>query len=82
MKRLRTLVINAGYHIVKASYINCILFPAIAGVRLMQRFLGMADADDLKMYPPFMNRFLAGLYASEGRLLGFDPFLLAFHCCT
>ena len=29
----------------------------------------MADADDLKMYPPFINRLLAGLFAGEAHLL-------------
>jgi SAM-dependent methyltransferase len=81
-ERLRAIVTHAGFRMVKASYINCIMFPAIAGVRLMQRFLGMADADDLKMYPPFMNRLLAGLFAGEGHLLGLVslPFGLSLLC--
>ena len=81
-ERLRTILINGGYTIVKTSYINCILFPAIAGVRLMQRFLGMAEADDLKLYPPFINRLLAGLFAGEGHLLGSVslPFGLSLLC--
>jgi SAM-dependent methyltransferase len=82
MERLRTILINAGYNIIKASYINCIMFPAIAGVRIMQRFLGMADADDLKVYPPVINRMLAGLFAGEGYLLKFVslPFGLSLLC--
>jgi SAM-dependent methyltransferase len=71
MEGLRTILSNAGYNIVKASYINCIMFPAIAGVRLMQRFLRMTDTDDLKMYPSFINRMLAGLFAGESHLLKF-----------
>jgi len=82
MERLRTILINAHYNIIKASYINCIMFPAIAGVRLMQRFLRMADADDLKVYSPLINRMLAGLFAGEGHLLKFVslPFGLSLLC--
>lgn len=82
MERLRTIVMNAGFNIVKDSYINCSMFPAIAGVRLMQRFFGITDADNLKMYPPFINRMLAGLFAGEGHLLKFVslPFGLSLLC--
>jgi SAM-dependent methyltransferase len=81
-ERLRTILINGGYNIIKESYINCIMFPAIAGMRLMQRFLGMRDADDLKLYPPFINRILAGLFAGEAHLLKFVslPFGLSLLC--
>lgn len=74
MERLRTIMINAGFNMVKASCINCSLFPAIAGVWLMQRFFGITDADNVKMYPPFINRMLAGLFAGEGHLLKFVSF--------
>jgi SAM-dependent methyltransferase len=81
-ERLCTILINSGYTIMKTSYINCIMFPAIAGIRLMQKFLGRADADDLKMPSPFINRLLAGLFAGEGYLLKFVslPFGLSLLC--
>lgn len=82
IERLRTILINAGYNIIRVSYINCIMFPVISGVRMMQRFLGMADADDLKVYPPVINRMLAGLFSGEGHLLKFVslPFGLSLLC--
>jgi SAM-dependent methyltransferase len=82
MERLRTILVSAGYNITRATYINNIMFPVIAGVRLMRRFLGMADADDLKVYPPFINQTLAGLFAGEGHLLKFVslPFGLSLLC--
>jgi len=69
MKRLRAILLNAGYDIVKASYLNFIMFPAIAGLRLTRKFIGKTDTDDLRMYPAMINRWLAKLFASEGYLL-------------
>jgi SAM-dependent methyltransferase len=82
MRGLRTKLIKSGYVIVKASYINCLLFPFIAVIRLTQRFFKMNDADDLKMYPTLVNRLLTKLFASEGYMLKFIslPFGLSLLC--
>jgi SAM-dependent methyltransferase len=82
MLRLRTILINSGYDIVKASYINCFLFPVIVGMRLTQRYFKMNDADDLKLYPPIVNRLLEKLFASEGYMLKLIslPFGLSLLC--
>lgn len=71
MRELRNKFINAQLFIVKASYINFFLFPVIAALRILQRFLEKGDSDDLKSYPPLINRLLAKLFGGEGRLLKF-----------
>jgi SAM-dependent methyltransferase len=73
-KELRSLLKETGFTIDYLSYFNFLLFPAIAGVRLLQRLRVAARHDnvrhDLTMPPQFINKFLFQLFSCERRLLG------------
>jgi SAM-dependent methyltransferase len=71
--RLRDIVVKAGYEVVLASYINTFLFPAIAGLRLLQKLLQKEGGSDLWMPPAMVNRWLATIFGSEGIFLKFFP---------
>ena len=62
---LRRILVNAGYRIIFISYINSFLAPVIAAVRLAQRLLNLAGADDLTLPPAWLNRLLGRVYAGE-----------------
>jgi SAM-dependent methyltransferase len=62
----------AGLIPVRVSYYNSLLFPLIAGVRLLRNLLGR-QGDDEALPPRAINRFLAGVFASERHLIGRVP---------
>ncbi|MBI1275945.1 methyltransferase domain-containing protein [bacterium] len=55
---------NAEYSVEYISYYNFMLFPLIAGVRLVKKWLGK-DAPDDAMPPEWLNEVLLKLFASE-----------------
>jgi SAM-dependent methyltransferase len=55
---------NAGYSIEYISYYNFILFPLVAGARLLKRWFSK-DAPDDAMPPEWLNGLLLRLFASE-----------------
>jgi hypothetical protein len=71
---LHRLLGDCGFAIEHLSYYNFLLFPAIAGVRLFQRWrAASSSADgrhDLKMPPSFLNTMLLLLFSSERFVLG------------
>jgi SAM-dependent methyltransferase len=72
--QLRARVEDAGFDVLRASYVNSILFPAIAAVRLGRRALpaghnGTPLQSDFEMGPPWMNAVLARVFASEAALI-------------
>lgn len=59
---------TAGFKILKISYFNSILFPAISLLRLAKRAvagLGTERKSDLKLPPLFLNRLLEAVFAVE-----------------
>lgn len=61
---------QAGFSSVKVTYFNSLLFPLIAGVRLVKTLLGYeGTADDALPSSP-VNRLLGTTFASERHLVG------------
>lgn len=67
--RLMAILVDAGFEVLLLSYLNTLLFPVIATVRLCEKFLGKTGVDDLAMPPPALNQVLASIFASEGKVL-------------
>lgn len=64
MRGLHRLMETAGFHVERLSYFNSVLFPAIAGVRLLKRLTGDRD-HDLHRPPAPVNATLTRLFALE-----------------
>jgi len=60
---------TAGLRILKTSYFNTVLFPAIASVRAAQRLTRNEGAGDDAMPSPAVNSVLAALFGAERELL-------------
>lgn len=63
---------NAKFEVIKISYINTFLFPAILLVRLMQKLTGIdkrIHKRDLIQMPSFLNKSLLSLLGLEGSLV-------------
>lgn len=70
-KEICSLLADAGFRIQQATYFNTLLFPAIAGVRLLQRALNLRTAKtdfDMEL-PGWLNILLARIFGSERFLL-------------
>lgn len=66
--QLRTRVTDGGFTVDYLSYFNFILFPVIAGVRMLQRIASSNGRDgqhDLKLPSPVVNAVLARVFSSE-----------------
>ena len=63
----------AGLEPVRATYFNALLFPLIAGVRLVRKALGRDGADDEALPAKPLNRLLEGVFAWERHLVGRVP---------
>ena len=67
--QLRTRVTDAGFTVEYLGYFNFILFPLIAGVRMLQRIVSSSNGrdgqHDLKLPSPVMNAVLARVFSSE-----------------
>ena len=59
----------AGYRVTTLSYFNTVLFPLIAGVRVVNRWLGI-DATDDAMPWRTVNSILRALFRSERHVIG------------
>jgi SAM-dependent methyltransferase len=67
---LRALLQGAGFSVAKISYYNTWLFPPVALVRLLRKFLPAGEAGvEVTLPPPWINRFLGALFASERHVL-------------
>ncbi len=60
---LRGVILRAGLTVQHVGYFNTVLFPAIAGVRLVKRIVG--GGHDLHRPSPRLNRALEWLFALE-----------------
>ena len=72
---LRSLVSAAGFDVNYLSYYNFLLFPMIAGARILQRFrqrdrIGANGRHDLAMPPRAINSMLQRIFSSERHLIG------------
>jgi SAM-dependent methyltransferase len=72
--QLRARLEDAGFEVLRASYFNSILFPAIAAVRLGRRVLpgdgnGKPLQSDFEMGPPWLNGLLGRVFAAEAALV-------------
>lgn len=71
-EELREKIEAAGFRILKISYFNSFLFPAISLARLVKKAVrdsGKEAKSDLKLPPPFLNKLLEGVFAVEKMLL-------------
>ncbi len=59
----------AGFDEVRCSYFNTILFPAIAGIRLIKNRLRHFGANDDAPPPWILNRVLVKIFAAERYLI-------------
>lgn len=66
---LSSVLEAAGFRIVRMSYFNTLLFPLIAGIRVLKKLAGQKDAADDSMPGPMVNRALTWLFSLERRLL-------------
>lgn len=73
---LRRKADEAGLTVRRLGYCNTLLFPLIAGVRLLRKLTGGGDDSDAAMPSPWLNRLLTQIFAAERHLLphGFLPF--------
>lgn len=72
---LRNLVAAAGFDVTYLSYYNFVLFPMIAGARILQRLRqpdrnGAHSRHDLTMPPQAVNSILKSIFSSERHLIG------------
>ncbi|NNE21875.1 MAG: class I SAM-dependent methyltransferase [Rhizobiales bacterium] len=70
---LAETVNRAGYHAVELTYFNTLLFPLIAGVRMVKKLFGMSQAEDDAMPPAPVNAILRSVFAAERFLIGRIP---------
>lgn len=72
-RRLRRLLSQAGFEILRLTYTNFSLFPLMLAVRTAQRAIGLAAPEeagtDLAVPIPPVNAVLSGLLWFEGRAL-------------
>jgi hypothetical protein len=66
---LQAILVDAGFELLLISYMNMLLFPIVATVRIFGNFLSKVEVDDLTMPPLAINRLLAAIFASEGKVL-------------
>jgi SAM-dependent methyltransferase len=71
--QLQETVTNAGYQVITLNYFNFWLFPLILATRYWKRFWRQS-ADDLVLPPPWLNKLLAKIFASERYFINWLPF--------
>ncbi|MEE9479837.1 MAG: class I SAM-dependent methyltransferase [Kiloniellales bacterium] len=64
---------EAGFSPARVTYFNSLLFPLVAGVRLVKTLFGIDGTDDDAMPPGPVNRVLSAIFASERHLIGRIP---------
>jgi SAM-dependent methyltransferase len=67
-RSLRGVLAGAGFRVRHLSHFNTLLFPLIAGVRLLHKLTGREGGDDA-LPPPPVNRALAALFGAERHLV-------------
>jgi SAM-dependent methyltransferase len=75
--QLRARLEDAGFEVLRASYFNLLLFPAIAGIRVARRLLpgfghtgnGKPLQSDFELGPAWLNAALARVFGTEATLL-------------
>jgi SAM-dependent methyltransferase len=67
--RLKAVFEGAGLPLTRLTYFNTLLFPPIAGVRLLQLLPGVAGGDDERMPSSGLNALLRKTFAFERKLL-------------
>ncbi len=72
-KGLEDTIRRAGLKPVRISYFNTLLFPAVAGVRLLKRTLRLKDEGDDAMPPYMVNGLLKWIFGLESGLVGKVP---------
>lgn len=71
---LRQRLEGAGFDVRMLSFFNAALFPPIAGVRIVKRWLGGTEAGgDLGEVPRPLNAVLRTVFAAERHVLGLLP---------
>ncbi|MBN1545207.1 MAG: class I SAM-dependent methyltransferase [Syntrophaceae bacterium] len=60
---------GAGLIISRLGYFNTLLFPLIAGIRIIARITGTERGSDAALPSPLTNRILAGIFSSERHFL-------------
>lgn len=69
LHHLQQIVGNAGYNVHFVSYFNFVLFPLIAGVRLVQGLFNKGG-NEQSMPPKLVNKILTLLFGLERHLIG------------
>ncbi|MDE2385744.1 MAG: class I SAM-dependent methyltransferase [Alphaproteobacteria bacterium] len=64
---------KAGLEPVRVSYFNTLLFPLIAGLRLMRKKLGITEVADDAMPGRFTNAVLKAVFGAESNVVGLVP---------
>ncbi len=68
-RTLRDALGAGGFRVRHLSHFNTLLFPLIAGIRLLHKATGRQGGDDDAMPSPPVNRMLAALFAAERHLV-------------
>jgi SAM-dependent methyltransferase len=72
-KQLKEKLLKAGLEPVRVSYFNTLLFPAIAGLRLVRKIFGIQEAADDQMPSSRMNAILKSIFGFESNFIGSIP---------
>ncbi len=67
---LNEALVQAGLKPVRISYFNTLLFPMIAGIRLLRQALNIKETADDKMPSPAVNSVLKSIFGFESNWVG------------
>ena len=67
---LNEALVQAGLKPVRISYFNTLLFPMIAGIRLLRQALNIKETADDKMPSPAVNSLLKSIFSFESNWVG------------
>lgn len=73
-RELRTLAAQCGLGVQRLGYVNSLLFPAIAAVRLAGKALGRTPASDAALPRPLANRVLRAVFGAERHVVPYALF--------
>lgn len=68
--QLDTIMRKAGFEVEYLSYYNSLLFPFVAGVRIIKNLLGIRDNYDDSITPPGLNSALHKIFSAERYWIG------------
>lgn len=69
-RNLRKTLHLAGFEVEYLSYYNSLLFPVVAGVRLVKNLIGIKDNSDDAITPFGFNRPLQKIFSAERHWIG------------